>query len=150
MGQQLRSLAASLGLGETVDFLGFVDEMEVLMSLATVVVLPSLSEGLPNVALETFALSRPLVATRVGGLIDLSEYNSDAILLTEPNNSVDLADNIEKVLTNPSLAHQLSQAGRTVVETELSSINVASRYGRLYREVVDQTRRIGGQSDGYV
>jgi glycosyltransferase involved in cell wall biosynthesis len=137
MEEELKGLAAELGISDRVDFLGFAADVEVLMGLADVVVMPSLAEGLPNVAIETFAVGRPLVASRVGGLVDLSEMNRDAILFAEPNNPVDLADKVEAVLTDSALAERLARGGRAIIEQTLSTAKVAGRYEAVYRRMVE-------------
>ncbi|NLE29987.1 MAG: glycosyltransferase [Phycisphaerae bacterium] len=134
MEHELRELASELGLSETVRFLGFVSDLEILIEMADVVVMPSYAEGLPNVALETFGAARPLVASRVGGLVDLSMINKEAILLTKPKNYVDLADKIQTILKDSVLAERMSLAGRTILEKQLSTVQVARRYEETYRK----------------
>ena len=66
---ELRALAASLGLGERVHFLGQIghDLLPLLLSAADAVVLPSEREGLANVWIEALACGTPLVIPDVGG-----------------------------------------------------------------------------------
>jgi glycogen(starch) synthase len=66
----LERQAAGLRLTHSVDFIGWVapDKVPELMNTATVVIMPSRWEGLPNVALQAAVMARPVVATRVGGL----------------------------------------------------------------------------------
>jgi len=136
MEAELKALAEELGISDRVRFLGFAGDLEVLMGLADVVVMPSYAEGLPNVALETFAVRRPLVASRVGGLVDLSEMDKDAILFAEPKNEVDLADKIQAVMMDKMKADCLALAGRRIIEKQLSTENVARRYEELYRRTI--------------
>jgi glycosyltransferase involved in cell wall biosynthesis len=135
MREELRKLSGELGLSDVVKFLGFEPELETLIGVADVVVMPSYAEGLPNVALETFAVGRPLVASRVGGLVDLSQMNKDAILLCEPKNPVDLADKIEMVLKDAALAEQMSLAGAAIIDKHLSTDQVARRYEETYQRI---------------
>ncbi len=135
MREELTELANKLGISEKVEFIGFIEEIETLMSLAYAIVMPSYSEGLPNVALETFALGRPLIATRVGGITDLYAYNPNAILTVEPNSPADLADKIFKVLNNTELRNSLSQAGKDIIKNYLASDKVAKNYEQLYRTI---------------
>jgi glycosyltransferase involved in cell wall biosynthesis len=137
MENELKKLTGELGILTDVEFLGFVTDIEVLMSLSDVVVMPSYAEGLPNVAIETFAVGRPLIASRVGGLLDLSHMNNDAVLLVAPNNPVDLADKMEAVLSNPDLAERLAVAGRDIILRSLSTASVAGRYETVYRKMLE-------------
>jgi glycosyltransferase involved in cell wall biosynthesis len=138
MENELRNLSATLGLSDFVIFLGFEREFEILIELADLVVMPSYAEGLPNVALETFAVGRPLVASRVGGLVDLSEMNLEAVLLAKPKDAVDLADKIEAVLKDPRLVLRMSVAGRDIIDKHLSTFQVADRYEDVYRKICSE------------
>jgi glycosyltransferase involved in cell wall biosynthesis len=144
MEPELKRMAAELGISSEVSFLGFVPDMEVVMALADLMVMPSYAEGLPNVALETFAAGRPLVASHVGGLVDLSNINKDAILFANSNNPVDLADKMEAVLKDPNLANRLSVAGRDIINKTLSMANVAGKYETVYRKLFEKDIAEGG------
>src|SRR5699024_10991348 len=65
----IRARVARLGL-DCVDFLGARDDVPDLMAAADLVVLPSAFEGLPLVVLEAMAIGTPVVATRIGGVIE--------------------------------------------------------------------------------
>jgi len=76
---------------------------------ATVLVLPSRSEGLGRVVVETFARGRGLVASAVGGIPDVARDGQEAILV-EPENVDALADALRRVLTDRPLAERLGAA----------------------------------------
>ncbi|HRO13731.1 MAG TPA: glycosyltransferase family 4 protein, partial [Paracoccus sp. (in: a-proteobacteria)] len=65
----VRARVARLGL-TNVEFLGNRDDVPALMAQADAVVLPSVFEGLPLVVLESMALGAPVVATRIGGVVE--------------------------------------------------------------------------------
>ncbi|MBK9383844.1 MAG: glycosyltransferase [Planctomycetes bacterium] len=67
----LRALAARLGLGARVRFVGAVRELAPWVDACDLALLPSHSEGFPYVALEVLARARPLLASAVGGLPEL-------------------------------------------------------------------------------
>jgi glycosyltransferase involved in cell wall biosynthesis len=64
---EIRAEAASLGLGDRLRILGYVDDTAALLSASDVFVLASLVEGLPIALLEAMAIGLPVVATAVGG-----------------------------------------------------------------------------------
>ena len=68
--ENLRSRVESLGIQDSVVMPGFVENVPALMRGADVVVIPSLLEGQGIVAPEAMAARVPVVATRVGGLIE--------------------------------------------------------------------------------
>jgi glycosyltransferase involved in cell wall biosynthesis len=68
---ELEALRDRLGLAARVRFLGSVADVRTLYEAMDLLVLPSRSEGLPNVLLEALAADRPVVATRVGAIPDV-------------------------------------------------------------------------------
>ncbi len=68
---ELRSLAAALGIGDRVHFLGLRTDLARVYAGFDAVALTSLQEGTPLSLLEAMAAGRPLVATAVGGVPDL-------------------------------------------------------------------------------
>jgi glycosyltransferase involved in cell wall biosynthesis len=82
--------AAAYGLTERVRFLGWVPQPQQLMAAADVVVLPSRSEGLPNVALESYEVGTPVLATNVGAV--------SQVILEGQTGWVVQPDNIEALL----------------------------------------------------
>jgi glycosyltransferase involved in cell wall biosynthesis len=78
---------------------------------AWVLVLPSRSEGLGRVVVEAFCRGRPVLATRVGGILDLVE---DAVngLLVAPGDVAALAEALVRVLSDSSLAEGLGDGAR--------------------------------------
>ena len=94
----LESLAHELGLESRVIFKGSIPHAQVvpLMCYGCAIIIPSRQEGLGMVALEAMAAGKPVVASRVGGLVEILS-GADAILV-EPDNPQALADGIRELL----------------------------------------------------
>jgi glycosyltransferase involved in cell wall biosynthesis len=75
-----------------------------------VFVLPSRWEGQPLILQEALQAGRPIVATRVGGIPDLT--GEDAAMLVPPDDPDALAAAVRRVLTDPALAQRLAAAAR--------------------------------------
>jgi glycosyltransferase involved in cell wall biosynthesis len=101
---------------------------------ATVLVLPSRSEGLGRVVVEAFCRGRGVVGSRVGGIPDLVEDGENGMLVP-PENAPALADALVRVLSDPALAERLGAAGRATVEPWLAT---PEEYARRIRELVDE------------
>lgn len=104
------SAAKGYGIEEEVIFTGYVDEFDlpVLMSGASVFVLPSLYEGFGLPALEAMACGTPVIVANVSSL---PEVVGDAGLLVDPYDLARLADAIYSVLTDASLRARMRQSG---------------------------------------
>jgi D-inositol-3-phosphate glycosyltransferase len=135
--EQLRHLAAELGIGEQVNFLGAVDHerLPLFYSAADVCVMPSFYESFGLVALESMACGTPVVASRVGGLTAAVRDGETGYLIPwrcpEP-----FAERIELLLGNEELRRAFGESGRKAVE-RFRWGNVAEATLGLYAEVID-------------
>jgi glycosyltransferase involved in cell wall biosynthesis len=100
---------------------------------ATVLVLPSRSEGLGRVVVEAFCRGRGVVASRVGGIRDILEDEANGVLVP-PEDPAALADALVRVLSDRKLAERLGATGHASVQSWLAT---PEEYARRIRELVD-------------
>lgn len=101
---------------------------------ATVLVLPSRSEGLGRVVIEAFCRGRGVIGSRVGGIPDLVTDGESGVLVP-PGDAAALADALVRVLGDAALAADLGRAGRIAVEPWLAS---PEDYALSMRRLVDE------------
>jgi peptidoglycan/xylan/chitin deacetylase (PgdA/CDA1 family)/glycosyltransferase involved in cell wall biosynthesis len=96
--RNLRAQCAERGLGKNVFFTGAAlhKHLPDWYRAADITVLPSRSEGVPNVLLESIACGTPFVASRVGGIPEIATPGIDR--LVKPDDPTELADAIEQQL----------------------------------------------------
>lgn len=111
--RDLEHKVSTLGLDDVIEFTGYVshDEISKHLTDAWLLVLPSLTEGLPKVVLEAMAAGRPVVATRVGGIPEVVENGVDGFLVT-PENPKALAQRAYTILTNEQIAIKMGRKGK--------------------------------------
>jgi len=136
---ELERQAATLGVTDVVDFVGWVPPERVpeLMNTATVVVVPSREEGFGLVALEAALMARPVVATRVGGLPEVVVHQQTG-LLVEPDDSATLAEAIALLLAHPETAAQMGEAARHRAQELFSWDRCVDAYAALYRTLTKE------------
>ncbi len=111
---RLEQICRENKLEDTVIFTGHRDDAQHFYSIADAFVLPSYSEGTPNVLLEAMAAKVPIVATHVGGVPELAVNGKNAILV-KPADFRELAAGISAVLDDSELRDRFSRAASQVV-----------------------------------
>jgi glycosyltransferase involved in cell wall biosynthesis len=105
-------LLGEYGLGDEVMLLGYRDDVPLLLSLMDIITLPSHGrEGIPRILMESAALGKPVVATRVRGNVEAVEDGVTGLLVPVRDGS-SLADSILSLVQNPERAAKMGQKGR--------------------------------------
>jgi len=135
----LEKRLAELGLRNFV-LAGFHDDLDRWLPWADLVVLPSHTEGLPNVALEASAAGLPVVATAVGGTPEVVRDGLTGYLVP-PGEPVMLAERIHELAINSSRRREQGEAGRRFMQDRFSFAAQAEAYQRLFEKLVPARMR---------
>jgi glycosyltransferase involved in cell wall biosynthesis len=129
----LEELARKVGIGNNVEFLGRIprEKTAPYYQEADVFVLPSLNEGMSNAMLEALATGLPLIATDCGGSKELIGEDENGFFI-KMRDAQDIADKLEKLITNKKLCQRLGQNSRVRAEA-MSWEKVAKKYYDLYQ-----------------
>jgi glycosyltransferase involved in cell wall biosynthesis len=112
--EALEHQVAELGIGSRVIFTGRRDDVPAVTAALDVAVLPSYREAQGLTILEAMALSRPVVASNVGGIPEMVEDGRTG-LLVPPHEPEALAAAITRLLVDHPLADMLARAGHDLV-----------------------------------
>jgi glycosyltransferase involved in cell wall biosynthesis len=126
----LRTRAQALALGNAVSFLGHCEDVPARLSAADLFVLPSRSEAFPNAVLEAMAIGLPVIASAVGGLVEVIEHQRSGVLIP-PDDPAALASEIAKFMADPERAARIGTAARVRAQSFSFSRMVAA-FERLY------------------
>jgi glycosyltransferase involved in cell wall biosynthesis len=133
---RVRESAASAGVSEHVRFLGRREEARAFLAAADVVVNPADFEGLPLAVLEALSLSKPVVATAVGG-VPTVVIDGVTGRLVPPGDPGALADGVLEALSSPE-AFQWGTAGAELVSRNHGIAQMISEHEKIYEEVLDE------------
>ena len=135
----LRTFAAELGIADRVRLLGHVEPVRPAIEESSFVVVPSLGEGFGLVALEAMERSRAVVASAVGGLLDIVVDDVTGALVP-PGEAEPLAAAIVELARDPERAARMGALGRLRVEDLFTEERSLDRAEQLYREALARRR----------
>jgi glycosyltransferase involved in cell wall biosynthesis len=133
----LESQARSLGLRNSVRFLGTRRDVDSVLGAADVAALSSDREGSPLLVFECMANGTPLVSTNVGGVPDVLEHDRTGLLVPRRDPAA-LAQGLVSLLIDEPRRAAMAQAGRELLSRFTISA-VASRFATLYDSVLAET-----------
>lgn len=129
--QELRALAASLGVADRIAFLGHREDVAALLAEADLFVLSSRSEAFPNSVVEAMAAGLPVVAAGVGGLVELVEPGRTGVLVPA-DDPASLASALDSLIASPERARQLGEAARAEIARRYSFDRMVRSFEELY------------------
>jgi glycosyltransferase involved in cell wall biosynthesis len=129
----LERLALELAIESAVTFAGRLPEQDTLAEIARadMLVLPSFMEGLPIVLMEAMALGVPVISSRVAGIPELVSDGKTGLLFA-PSNWDELAQCIERLLSDRALGETLAQNGKWKITSEFDTRKSATTLGGLF------------------
>jgi len=113
--EELKNLSEKLGIANRVVFAGFRDDIPVILSIIDIFVIPSLTEGSPLALLEAMAMGKPIVATNVGGIVEILKDGETGLLVPSKDPGA-IADKIVYLLRNEAEFIKLGLRARKEVE----------------------------------
>jgi len=137
-GALKESIEASLqegGVTTRVDLLGWIshDDLPKYLNQLRLLVLPSYTEGLPNIMLEAMACGTPVLATPVGAIPDVIIDGKTGFIM-ENNSPECIAENVIRALNAPDL-ERIAENGRRFVEENFTFEKVVENWKRVLQDI---------------
>jgi len=134
--QELKLQVQELNIAAFCSFVGFRRDLDEIFRVMDFMVLPSLTEGLPNVVLEAFANKKSVVATAVGGVPEIVEDGVNGILVP-PSRPDLLAKGIQSFLGSKDFRENLGRAGYYKVKTDFSLEKQTKKLEDIYQFILN-------------
>jgi len=138
MEQDLRLAAMEMGASDRVKFLGWRDDIQEIIPIFDLFVLPSMNEGMGRVIVEAMAAGKPVVASNVGGIPDLVKHNETG-LLVPPADDEALSGALIELLNNPDRAKRMGESGKEYCN-QFSLQSMVDKIDGLYQDLL---RKVG-------
>jgi glycosyltransferase involved in cell wall biosynthesis len=133
----LSTQAHRLGLEQVCRFMGDVPKIESVFAAADVTVLPSLFEGMPNAVLEAMAMGCPVIASAVGGSVELVRQGETGLLIP-PEDPRALATALVELAASDERRDRMRVRSREIAELRHGIDTMVSSIETLYLEEWDR------------
>jgi glycosyltransferase involved in cell wall biosynthesis len=127
----LAQLASSLGVSDVVEFLGHREDVASLLASSDLYAFPSRTEAFPNGLIEGMAAGLPVVASAVGGMLELIEHGHNGLLVPAGDGQA-LATALLDMMLNERRASGLADAARLTIEHRYSFDRMIAAFTNLY------------------
>jgi len=135
LSHELRSLAIKLGIKENIRFLGWRPEVAEILSTFDIFVFPSLNEGMGKAVVEAMCLGKPIIASRVGGILDLIVDGVNGLLVPQADSQI-LAANIKTLLSDPAKREKMGNEGKKMC-LQYASNKMIQKIDALYKRQIN-------------
>ncbi len=140
--EELERWADELGIGDRVLFLGDRQDVSAVLASLHVSVVPSSSESLSNVIIESMAAGVPVVATRVGGNPELITEGRG--IMVGLGDDQELAAAVERLLRDESMRWAVGQNGRKYAQANFTIKQMQNQHQALYANLLERKRSRSG------
>jgi N-acetyl-alpha-D-glucosaminyl L-malate synthase BshA len=130
-------LARHYGVDRKVHFLGKCENIEDLMGISDLLLLPSENESFGLVALEAMACEVPVIVSRVGGLPEVVTDGVEGYLV-EPHDVDTMAERALHILSDPTRRREMGRRARHSARKRFCSTKIISQYEEYYKEVISR------------
>ena len=140
--ERLERRTKEIGIDAYIQFVGEQppDQVADWMVQSDCLVLPSLSEGMPNVILEAMASALPVVVSKLPGICEIVNDQVTGYLV-RPGDGNDLAKKLLEMARNKDLRRRMGERGRqTILEMGLGWGQAAERYKEVYRQLCAESQ----------
>ncbi|HET8823555.1 MAG TPA: glycosyltransferase [Terriglobales bacterium] len=138
--KDFEAAAQAAGVGTNFMFLGRRNDVADILAACDIAVLPSAAEGMPNAVLEYMAAGLPVVASAVGGNLEVIA-DGETGLLVPAGDPAALSAALSRLLADDVLALRLARKGRELVEQRFSFERLTREVGALYEELLQTKGR---------
>ena len=133
--ENLTRLAADLGISERVTFAGIRDDIDDILRLSDLFVLPSRTEAFPVAVLEAMASGLPIISTDVGSVREQIEDGANGVLVP-PGDAGAIAAAIRGLLSQPEQMSEFGRRSRAIAEAKFRIDDMCTRREQLFSEIL--------------
>jgi glycosyltransferase involved in cell wall biosynthesis len=131
----LEAKAKELGIEDSVEFLGFREDILSIIGAADIIAHPSLEDALSQALIESLMLGKPIVATDIAGAADTLDGGKYGKLV-KPADAAKFRDALRDTIENLDAAREKAAGGRKYLLEYMDGRRVAEQYAGIYRKLL--------------
>lgn len=131
----LKEQVKRLGLEDTVEFLGWRNDVYELMTQSDILVMPSKDEGVPNTVQEAMSIGLPVIVSEAGGMLEVVNNGLTGWVLTMDTSRV-WAEQIEACISQEDRLAEISQKALLYATEHFGTTEWGNRYAEVIRETI--------------
>ena len=130
----LKKLTVQKGLVDRINFVGFIDPIDIIYSSIDMLLLTSDTEGTPRCVLEAMAAGIPVVATNVGGLHEIID-GSNGVLVNKGDYEF-MANVVSALINNDSKLKEISINAKKTITTKINILDMKNKIDQIYQNII--------------
>ena len=130
----LQTLVKQKGLQDKINFIGFVDPIDIIYSSIDMLLLTSDTEGTPRCVLEAMAAGIPVIATDVGGLHEIID-GSNGILVSKGNYAT-MSKVVTELIDNDSKLNKISKNAKKTIKEKFDIVDMKNKIDNVYQQIM--------------
>lgn len=137
-----KAIVKELNIIDKVKFLGWIrgQDKDRAFKEASIFCLPSYAEGFPMAVLDAWAYGLPVVATPVGGLLDIAKENTN-IMLFPVGEVRTLCDKLCQIIEKKEFRRKMGEEGLKLADTTFNQYTIANQLAQLYTLLADPKKK---------
>jgi len=129
--EYLRLHAKKLSLQDNVLFCGYQSNIDVYINLVDFIIVPSLSEGIPNIVLEGMAMNKPVISTNVGGIPEIIQHGQNGWLV-EPGKPEQISSMLIELLNSKEKVKKITDVAQDSLFPKFSVETRINKFIEIY------------------
>lgn len=132
----LKELSKKLGIENKINFVGFINPVDIVYSVIDLLLLTSDTEGTPRSVLEAMAAGVPVVATNVGGLHEIIDGNNG--YLVEKGGYNTMAQKVDRLIKDENKMNELSKNAKETIKKFFNIKDMQEKIDKVYKNILKE------------
>lgn len=127
-------------LQDKVQLIGSTPDVSKYLHQADLFISTSIDESFGLAIVEAMLSGVPVIASKVGGVVEVINENGTGIFYMNPFDEIELSQKIEKLINDPELSNQLSLNALSIAKEKFSLVNVTKQIYEIYQVISKDIR----------